>query len=67
MLLWSKSLVRYFFCAVFSSGRADLLEILAEKCSLIKYWMVIIWLVFMLVFNMMNVLDTTSGVDSVSL
>ena len=66
MLLWSRSLVRYFFCAVFSSGQADLLEILSEKCSLIKYWMVIIRLVLMLVF-MIRVLDTTSGVDSVSL
>ena len=61
------SLVRYFFCVVFSSGRDDLLEILSEKCSHIKYWMVIIQLVFMLVLNMMNVLDTINGVDSVSL
>ena len=67
LLLWSRSLVRYFFCAVFSSGQAGLLEILSEKCSLIKYWMVIIRLVLMLVFNVMNVLDTISGVDSVSL
>ena len=59
--------MRYFFCAVFSSGWADLLEILSEKCSLIKYWMMIIQLVLMLVFNMMNVLGTTNGVDSVSL
>ena len=29
MFLWSRSLVRYFFCAVFSSGQADLLEILS--------------------------------------
>ena len=66
MLLWSRSLVRYFFCAVFSSGQADLLEILSEKCSLISCWIVIIQLVLMLVF-MIRVLDTTSDVDSVSL
>ena len=66
MLFWSRSLVRYFFCAVFSSGQADLLEILSGKCSLISCWIVIIRLVLMLVSNMMNVLDTI-GVDSVSL
>ena len=54
--------MRYFSCAVFYSGWADLLEILSEKCSLITYWMVIIWLVFMI-----RVLVTTGGVDSVSL
>ena len=57
----------YFFCNTFFSGRADLLEMLSEKCSRIKYWMVIIQLVFMLVLNMMNVLGTINGVDSVSL
>ena len=59
MLLWSRSLVRYFFCAVFSSGQADLLEILSEKCSLIHCWMVIIWLVLMLV-SILRLIDSVS-------
>ena len=66
MWLWSMSLVRYFLCVVFFSGWADLLEILSEKCSLIKCWMVIIQIVFMIVF-MVFVLDTMCSVDSVSL
>ena len=59
MLLWSRSLVRYFFCAVFSSGQADLLEILSEKCSLIKCWIVIIQIEFSVKF-ILNLMDSVS-------
>ena len=59
MLFWSRSLVRYFFCAVFSSGRADLLEILSLQCSLIKCWMVVIRVVFSLVF-ILRLMDSVS-------
>ena len=61
------SLVMYFFCDVFFSGQANLLEILSEEFSLIKYWVVIIQIVFMVVFIMTNVLDSMDSVDSVSL
>ena len=53
-----------FLCDVFFSGWADLLEMLSEECSLIKYWVVIIQLVLMIMFIMPNVLDS---MDSVSL
>ena len=43
--------MRYFFCVVFSSGRADLLEILPQQCSLIKCSMVVILVVFSVVLD----------------
>ena len=54
----------YFFCDVFFSGQASLLEILSEECSLIKHWVVIIQIMLMIMFLMKNVLDS---MDSVSL
>ena len=59
MLLWSRSLVRYFFCAVFFSGRADLLEILSEEYSLIRFWMMIIW-IMLSVKSILNLMDSVS-------
>ena len=56
-----------FFCDVFFSGQANLLEILSEECSLIKCWIVIIQIVFMIMSIMTNVLDLMDSVDSVSL